>query len=212
MQELLAAAGVREGGSWEEFAAAHGGDERFTGLASEGERLAAFEAYTLRLRATREAEERKAVAAAEAAARVAARAAERAAEEAAAAELAAVRRRAEEAAAAEAEAAYRALMLEHEAAIASGAGYAQVKLMMWADPRWAPPGAAGCWAGWGVVGPGLGVAARAAPALHRRLAVAPPATHPPCPPTAPPRLLCLPGTTRCPRRGGASCTTSTTPS
>lgn len=127
---------MRESSTWDEFAAAHSADARFAGLASEGERIAAFEGYTLRLQASRKAEERKALAAAEAAARAAARAAERAAEEAAAAELAAVRRRADDAAAAEAEAAFRALMLEHEAAIASGAGYAQVKLAMWADPRW----------------------------------------------------------------------------
>ncbi|PSC68256.1 Serine threonine-kinase SNT7 [Micractinium conductrix] len=137
-QDLLVTCVLDEGLAYSEFEASHGSDARFQGL-GEAERAAAFEAFTSRMRAAREATERREAEKAEAAARAAARSAARAAEQQAR-EVRAARRAAEVAAAvaapdAAAEVAFRQLMAEHKDMIAAGAGYAQLKLKMWADPR-----------------------------------------------------------------------------
>lgn len=182
------AAQVAADSRYADFQAAHSADPRYSALASEAERQAAFEGFTGQLRAAREAAQRKEQEAAEAAARAAARAAQRLAEAQAAKERAAARAAAKLAQAEAAEAAYRELLQEQEGAIAGGVTYAQLKAMLWTDPRWV--------AFWGEREP-RGQAARAAcPAPAAGLAgqlyvSAPPAHFAPCDPSPSPAASTL---------------------
>jgi hypothetical protein len=108
LRALLQEAAPGEGTSYPQFAARYAADPRFAGVA-EPDRVAAFNAHL---------------------------AAGRAASEAAAASASAARAAARSAQAAAAEADFRRLMQAHEAVLARGAPWAEVKRAMWADERW----------------------------------------------------------------------------
>lgn len=224
LQELLVEAGVGADSEFPEFVAAHAGDARYNSLATGADRREAFAAYTSRLRVAAEVGARKEAAAAEAGLRVAARAAARAAEE----ELRRGRAAAREAAkVAEglaggvvAEVAYRQLMQEHKTLIEGGAGYPQLKLMMWTDARWVQ--GKGCRVHYAIglfafSGAAINMGLQIAAACRRNSSAAAAAVQ--CGastsirihamPGIPP-VLALAGLTLCPRIAASSCMTSST--
>jgi len=114
LEDLFAEVDPPEGSTYAAAAERVAKDPRFAAVVDEADRVAAFKACMAARRAARERAARAELASAAAAAKEAA---------------AAVR-------SAEAEAAFRALMQRHEALVAGGASWGEVKRAMWADPRW----------------------------------------------------------------------------